>query len=53
MNFVDCIVLAVIVLILAGAGFAIYRSKKKGRKCIGCPDSGKCSGNCGTCQQNK
>ena len=27
----------ILALILAGAGYAIYRSKKSGKKCIGCP----------------
>ena len=46
MNFVDYLIIAVIVLIIAGACFAIYKSKKSGKKCIGCPDSGSCSGCC-------
>lgn len=49
MKPVDYIILAVIVGIIALAGFAIYRSKKAGNKCIGCPDSKTCSGNCGGC----
>ena len=47
---IDFIVIGVIVLILGLAIFAIYRSKKSGKKCIGCPDSGSCpsakSGGC-------
>ena len=42
----DLIVLGVLAAILGGAGYAVYRSKKSGRKCIGCPDSGSCSGCC-------
>lgn len=53
MNVTDYIILAVIALILCGAGYAICRAKKSGRKCIGCPDSGKCSGNCPGCSCNK
>ena len=51
MNGIDYVVLAVILLILCGAGFAIYRTKKSGRKCIGCPNSGACSGSCEGCQK--
>jgi len=44
---------ALIVLIIAGIlGLAIWyivRAKKKGVKCIGCPDGAKCSGNCAGC----
>jgi hypothetical protein len=53
MNTIDYIVIAVIFLILCGAGFAIYRTKKSGRKCIGCPDSGSCQGNCPGCSCKK
>ena len=47
MNVVDYVIIAVVVLIIAGALFAIYKSKKSGKKCIGCPDSGSCGGCCG------
>ena len=40
---IDYIVLALILLILALSALFIYRSKKKGKKCIGCPDSCACS----------
>ena len=50
----------VIAAILALAVGYIYQAKKKGAKCIGCPDSGTCggscagcSGNCGSCAKNK
>lgn len=52
MNFVDWIVLAIIVSVASLACWYIYRSKKKGKKCIGCPDSGKCSGVCSDCCGN-
>lgn len=42
------IVAVVLVVILALAIGYIYKAKKSGKKCIGCPDSGSCSGNsCG------
>ena len=40
------IVIFIIAAILGGAGYAVYRSKKAGKKCIGCPDGGSCSGMC-------
>ena len=49
MGFVDYILIGVLLLVVAGAAFAVWRAKKKGRKCIGCPDSG-CGGNCGCCR---
>ncbi len=43
------IVIAVISALVGLASFYIIRAKKRGQKCIGCPNGGKCSGNCGTC----
>ncbi len=45
---VDYIILAVVILIIAVAGFYIYKSKKNGKKCIGCP-SGSCDCQCKGC----
>jgi hypothetical protein len=52
MNPVDIGLAAGIVAILALIGWYLYRAKKSGRKCIGCPDSGSCGGNCGSCSGN-
>ena len=49
MSPVDYLILAIIAAIVGGAAFYIYKAKKSGKKCIGCPDSGTCSGNCGGC----
>ncbi len=49
MNPIDYVILAIVVLILGGCIYSIYRSKKAGKKCIGCPDSGSCSSNGSTC----
>ena len=46
MNITDYIVLGVIALVLVFAGLYIYKAKKSGKKCIGCPHSGSCGGNC-------
>lgn len=47
----------IVILILAavlGAAFGyIIRAKKKGRKCIGCPDSGHCEGCCESCPSKR
>ncbi len=45
------IIISVVIIAIVGlAALYIYRAKKKGQKCIGCPDSGSCvhakSGNC-------
>ncbi len=49
MNKIDYLILGVIVLIIGFAVLYIRRAKKKGAKCIGCPDSGSCSGKCAGC----
>ena len=45
----NIVILAVIGLILGAAAGYIWKEKKKGKKCIGCPDSGTCGGSCGGC----
>ena len=46
----DLIVIGVIVLIIGLAAWYVIRAKKKGKKCIGCPDSCSCdSKTCGGC----
>ena len=49
MTLTDWIVIGVIVLIVGGALGYIVWAKKKGQKCIGCPDSKTCGGSCGSC----
>ena len=56
----ESIIIAVVVIAIVGlASFYVYKAKKSGKKCIGCPDSGcschadkkegasPCSGCCG------
>ena len=54
------IIIAVILVIVGLAGAYVYKAKKKGVKCVGCPHSGscshnlndsqtKCSGSCSSC----
>ena len=45
----NVIAVIALVLILGGASWYIYRAKKNGQKCIGCPDSKTCSGHCSGC----
>lgn len=48
MGLVDILILAVLALILGLAAWYVYKSKKSGKKCIGCPGGG-CSGQCSGC----
>ena len=45
----DSIIILVVAAILALAGLYVYKAKKSGQKCIGCPHSKTCSGNCCSC----
>ncbi len=43
----NIIILLSLGLILGGAAGYVWKSKRAGRKCIGCPDGGSCGGCCG------
>ena len=42
----DLVIIAVVAVILAAAGGYIYKAKKSGAKCVGCP-----SGGCSSCSR--
>ncbi|MBR5251381.1 MAG: FeoB-associated Cys-rich membrane protein [Oscillospiraceae bacterium] len=39
----DFIVMAIVLAIVGGAAFYIYREKKKGVRCVGCSHAGECA----------
>ena len=41
------ILILVLALILGLAGYYIYKAKKSGKKCVGCPYAEGCSRQCG------
>lgn len=45
----NVIIIAIIVLIIGSAAYYVYKAKKSGRKCIGCPDGSTCKGKCSCC----
>ena len=45
----DVIVIAIIASVVFAAAYYVYKAKKSGKKCIGCPDGGSCSSGCGGC----
>ena len=49
MKPVDLILILVIAFIIGGASYYVYRAKKSGKKCIGCPYCSKCGGHCTSC----
>ena len=38
----NAVIILIMAVILTGACLYIYKEKKKGRHCIGCPMAGKC-----------
>lgn len=45
----NVIIIAVLALIAGGIIWYLYRAKKNGQACIGCPASKKCNGKCSHC----
>ena len=45
-HFMDYVILGIIVLAVCLAIYYIVKSKKNGKKCIGCPYSDGCGGSC-------
>lgn len=48
----DIIIIVILAVIVGLAGWYVYKAKKSGKKCIGCPDGCSCSsksseGGCG------
>ena len=49
---IDYIIIGIVLVIAGLSVWYIVRQRKKGAKCIGCPASKTCSGNCGGCGGN-
>ncbi|MBR7164867.1 MAG: FeoB-associated Cys-rich membrane protein [Clostridia bacterium] len=49
----NVIIIAILVLIVAGIVWYLSRAKKRGETCIGCPYSKNCNGSCGSHQNKK
>ena len=51
------IIIAILVVIIGAAAFYVYKEKKKGTACIGCPYAQHCAkaqkGGCGSCGGNE
>ncbi len=45
----NLIIIAILLAIVCGIMFYLYRAKKRGETCIGCPYSKECGGKCGGC----
>lgn len=53
MTPVDYLIIFAVGTIIGIAVGYIRKSKKKGTRCIGCPNGGSCSGNCTGCSTGK
>ena len=49
----NIIVLVIVGLIVGAAAGYIWKEKKKGVKCVGCPYSSTCGGNCSGCHSQR
>lgn len=50
----DLIVVGILVILVGAAVFYLWKEKKKGTRCIGCPSAGCCSGKmCGSMEDDK
>ena len=47
------IVAVILVVIIGAAAWYVYKAKKSGKKCIGCPDGGSCGKNGCCCAKKK
>ena len=45
----NLLILLILGLILGLAAGYVWRAKKRGAKCIGCPDGSACAGQCSGC----
>ena len=50
MKPVDILLLLVLAVITVLVIWYIRKSKKSGKKCIGCPNGGDCAGDCSSCK---
>lgn len=49
----DIIIVAIVAVILGLAAFYVYKAKKSGQKCIGCPHSATCGKSGCACNSKK
>ena len=43
----DLIIVGIVLAIVGAAVTYIVKAKRRGVRCVGCPDGGTCGGNCG------
>ena len=51
---IDLILIVILACIVGGIIFYLYREKKRGATCIGCPHAKQCGGKCcGGCREDQ
>ena len=45
----DVLIILILLAIVGGAGAYVYKAKKSGKKCIGCPEGAACGSGSSTC----
>lgn len=45
----DFLMILLLLSSVGGAGAYVWKHKKSGQRCIGCPHGGQCKGHCGGC----
>ncbi len=49
----NLIIIAIVAAVILIAALYIYKEKKKGKKCIGCPYANSCNGGCSSQNQKE
>lgn len=53
MGPIDALIIIGVILLVGGIAFYLYRSRKNGVQCVGCPDGKKCSSACKGCNDDE
>ncbi|MDE5764345.1 MAG: FeoB-associated Cys-rich membrane protein [Ruminococcus sp.] len=49
----NIIIIAIVLAVVISVSIYLYRAKKSGQHCIGCPNSKNCCGKCGNSSNEK
>ena len=47
----NIVIILIVAAVVTGVVFYLYKAKKNGQTCIGCPYAKQCGGNCGSKEQ--
>ena len=51
-NMVNILIIAAVLAVLGGAGYYVYKEKKSGAACVGCPNSKNCASHSSCCAEH-